>query len=314
MGRPRIILRPTPVLAKQLGQFKKLFGLWEKNKWKGNKINPDLYRKEGVPDFLAQRKGLDTKFITRRQIVMNRHFTEILSDVLSNSMKKTLAELGVIITSIETKAWNKGVDVFYYTDDGFNSEKQQQLVTFIKELRSSVTERRLIGRTPIINFVLDRTIACDKKIDQAFDKAKEVTKETEPSQLTEFVKDTSLKTVRKAVSDKSDLNPHLFSAPNDMTNTMFGLDYSSLYDHVASKLERGRALSTRTRPSDKVVLTTPPVLRGPVINSEEEDPMTRIVNMQKFLINQRKKSERLSKQRRLEEILARNASRWDSFM
>lgn len=273
-----------------------------------NTISP--MRTEGVPNFLAQRRGLNTKFVTRRQVVMNRHFTEIISDVLSNSMKNDFSDLGITITSIETKAWNKGVDVFYYVDDGFAQDKHQQLKALIQHLSASVTERRLIGRTPVINFVLDRSIEVDKKLEDAMKKAESLQKVPTPNQLVKTVK-SSLKTNRNYTETSSNLTPHMFSAPKDMTNSIFGLDYETLYNHAASQLERGRALSTRTRPSDNVILSAPPIIKGPPINTEEEDPIRRIVNMQKFLINQKKKTERLGRMRRLEEILARDANRWE---
>lgn len=317
----KFFIRPSSILDKQVGQLKKLFCLWDKNKGTRKQtiladprpeLKKDTTQFEGIPNFLAQKKGLNTKFITRRQIVMNRHFTEIISDVLLNEMSEyKLSELGITITSIETKAWNKGVDIYYYKNNKNTDSEQIKLDDFICELRAAITERGLIGRTPNIRFVLDRSIESDSKMNAAFSNLEGLYKKENETQVVE-ISDNNLKaSTLNTNRNKGKFVARSFHAPNDMTNTLLSIDYPKLYDQIAAKMERGRAISARTNPSGKVALNTPPLIRGPPPDQDAIDPLNRIINMQKFLINQRKKTERLGRERRLQQILARDANRWD---
>lgn len=312
MGRPKIILRPTPSIRKQAGQLMKLFAIWpgasKSSVRVSSKSNDSV--SEGVPRFLAQKKGIDTKFITRRQVVLNRHFTELVSDVMSNSIVKQLSSLGVTITSIETKAWNKGLDIFYYSDQGTSIELQKELNSLIVKLRKELTDQHLIGQTPNIRFVADKTIQASKLLDQALanSNVKPQNEELQVTKLEPNSIDISSKTQPKFNCDPKGIK---FNAPKDMSNMTLGLDYSKMYDEVASKLEYGRAQSTRIRPSDAIAKSTPTLFNQFPNELSKDDPMQRIIKMQNFLISQRKRSDRIAKQRRLDELLARDAVKWD---
>lgn len=299
------------MIRKAAGQMRKLLGLWDNsNRCKvqtplGNKANPLPIMKEGAPEFLTASKGLNTRHITRRQIVMNRHFTEILSDVLANNLKEHLTRSEVNITSIETKAWNKGVRVFYSLGKPFDNSVHLKLNSLSPQLRSAVAERGLVGRVPLIHFVYDEAAEFNRKLEDAL---KDV--ETgKPPDETRLMQNASNKvwTTKYLGAEDSTLSARLFSAPMNMNNKTLGLDYEGIYNEVVTKLERGRAQSSRMAPN--VSLMTEPLMRAPAENCED-DPVTRIARMQKFLINQRKKTEYHAKLRRKDELLSREAVRW----
>lgn len=305
-----MILFPTSMLRKQAGQMHKLLGLWKKKvDQKETNLNPmpKPTMTQGQPDFLSNDKGLNTIFVTRRQIVMNRHFTEIISDVLANNLKKDLTELGVKITSIETKAWNKGVRVFY-TVDKFDQDVHDQLNSLITKLRSAVTERQLIGRTPLINFVYDKSVELIRDLDIILDQVKL----DEPEKSSDLIKPTSgnLQARPNKVGGEPKLIAKNFFAPRDMSNMTLGLDYASLYNEVASKLERGRAQSSRVN-ENVSLMSGKPIFRAPIENTEEEDPTQRVLKMQKFIVSQKKKSDISAKVRRRNELLYRDSIKWD---
>lgn len=313
MARPRIIIRPTPVIRKAAGQMRKLLGLWENSKREkantpsGNNANPRPMAKEGNPQFLTASQGLQTRHITRRQIVLNRHFTEIISDVLANNFREELNCLGVNITSIETKAWNKGVDIFYSPGKPFDNSTHQDLNSLVRQLRFAITERGLIGRTPPLNFVYDEASELNRTIEEAL---RDVKIEGSPDETRPARNKGNDLWANKSLGSRDSTSVfNRFSAPDDMENMTLGLDYPSLYNEVAAKQERSRGESSRTVPNVSL-LSTKPLMRVPIENSEE-DPATRIARMQKFLVNQKKKKEYLAKVRRKQELLYREGVRWE---
>lgn len=309
-------MKPTTFVRKQTGQMYKLFNLWEKKK------NPSVWQRKhldqptappqattGKPVFLTKTQGLNTKYITRRQIVLNRHFTEIISDVLVNNLKKSIDEMGVNITSIESKAWNKGVSIFYYTDRPFDETTHMKLNSLVGKVSAAVTERQLIGRTPPISFVYDEVAEMEKALENSLKLAD--IKPIEPT--TEIMEEAkSKKAVMKSQSIESDssLNVLNFSAPPDMVNMALGLDYVNMYNRVAAKLERGRGQSERM-PTSTSIASMGPVIKLPNEETVEENPLDRIKAMQKFIVNQRKKKEHLARVRRKHELLHRDAVKWD---
>lgn len=310
MGKPRIIILPTPMLRKQVGQMNKLFGLWENsNKRKDDtytRINPPVV-KDGTPAFLSQTKGLNTKYVTRRQIVLNRHFTEIISDVLALNLKKQLHDMDVTVTSIETKAWNKGVSVFYTTSRPFNDQLHTELKQLVHQLRIALTERRLIGRTPHVNFVFDRSKMLEKSLDESLERAK-LHSEEETRLVSQMA--TQLHITKNLGSPGTKLISKRYEAPSDMKNTLAGLDYPKLFDEVALKLERGRAETSRMIPNNSLFPAAIPIFRAPREDEDLEDPYTRITRMQKFIVSQKQKSEKLARIRRKKELLSRDSYKW----
>lgn len=317
MGKPRIVLRPTPILRKTSGQLKKLFGLWENSSVDTtsklpNKANPMPTIKEGRPTFLNNNQNVTTGFITRRQIVLNRHFTEIISDVLAVNLRKELSEMNVNITSIETKAWNKGVRIFYATYKPFNSEIHDELNQLVSKLKSAITERRLIGRTPNINFVYDRLAQLNHNIEAIF-KNIEVKSDNNVSSIENISLDQLQLnyTHNKQSSKEVYLDPKDFSAPDDMTNMMLGLDHKTLYNEVANKLASGRGESSRKLSNSAIASAAKPLFKAPLDQEGVEDSRARVLNMHKFLVMQKKKNEYLAKLRRKEELLFRDQYKWD---
>jgi len=314
MGKARIILRPTPMTRKVTGQMMKIFGLWDntKHRIRQRETNTRSCEIDGQPKFLAN-VGVRTGFVTRRQIVMNRHFTEIISDILSNSVEKELSDLGVTITSIETKAWNKGVSIFYSTDKEFSMQLHDELEKLTSRLRRGITERQLIGRTPSVHFVYDEIRELDRNLEAALQTCR--TDPDDSHDLANLSSDNMLNiSERKNYKSCRNEADGRFSAPHDMTNNTLGLDYPSLYDEVASKLGRGRAQSARITPDSTTVVSTDPFNLRPIgTTSYEEglDPVSRLQQMQKFLVSQKKKREYLSKIRRKKELLHRDSYRWD---
>lgn len=312
MGQKRIFTPPTSMLRKQIGQMRKLLGLWSNSKLKDNtqrKANPMPEVKEGRPIFLNQSKGVRNIHVTRRQVVFNRHFTEIVSDVLSDGLKRELHDYGVYITSIETKAWNKGLDIFYYTNEPFNMNLHKELHTMVPKIRYAISELRIIGRTPRVNFVYDKTILLDRTLAEALAKI-EIKRDEEDTELT-VLGQHEVTSTKDLGSQEAKLISKRFEAPNDMVNTMAGLDYPRLFDEVALKLSKGRGDSVRMVPVKSIITTARPMFRAPSEDNETLDATARIKNMRKFMVSQRKKSEFFARKNRLQELLARDSYTWE---
>ena len=310
MGKPKIIIRPTPVLSKQIGQMRKLLGVYSKKKVQNLERRqleePTHAQKEGIPVFLSQTRGVRTSHVTRRQFMLNRHFTEIISDILATEFKHTIDELGINVTSIETKAWNKGVSVFYRTKEDSDYETRRKLRALVVHLRAAITERRLIGRTPHVSFVYDQSCLLDEKLDDAINKVN-ISEKEETSVLAS--NSNELYIAKDLGSNEQTLISKRFVAPSDMDNTVFGLNYPLLYDEVALKLSRGRGDASRMTKNTNFLVSAKPLFRAPIEDLNELDPATRLLRMRKFIVSQKQKSVNLSRKQRLNEII----SRFDTF-
>lgn len=299
------------MVRKAAGQLHKMFGMWETGQRSGaaERRNPPALSTEGKPTFITQTEGIDRRHLTRRQIVLNRHFTEILSDVLSLDYKSQLTKLGARITSIETKSWNKGVSIFYILDKSFDKNIHDQLNSLITQLRYAVAERRLLGYTPLIQFVYDEAAESQRELDDLLGRL-DIKKPEKDLSIMEQ-QSNQVKAAQNVASSTKMLEQRHFSAPMDMNNTLFGLDYPALYDEAASKLERGRGVSSRM-PHVNSLFTSRPLFRETLHHEvDNEDPAIRIKKIQRFVVAQRKKNEHHARVRRKQEILAREQNMWE---
>lgn len=301
------------MLRKQIGQMQKLLGVWSKGKNRDladremNLSNNKDERKLGIPDFLSQTRGVRTTYVNRRQIVLNRHFTEIISDVLATNFRQDLNALGIKITSIETKAWNKGVSVFYSLNTPYNDDTHKKLKDLVVHLRTALTQRQLTGRTPHVNFVYDKSILVERSLEDALSKINLNENEEKRVMLSES---DQLYVSKNLGSQEQKLISKRFIAPSDMNNNMLGLNYPLIYDEVAVKLSQGRGESSRIVTDSSLVSEAKPLFRGPKEDMNELDPRTRLLRMQKFIISQKQKSAHMSRLRRKQEILASDAMKW----
>lgn len=303
------------MLRKQVGQMAKLLGTWKKSKIRVDEhgietkscVRPRIF--EGQPSFLTKNDGVDTNYTTRRQIVLNRHFTEIISDVLALDLKKELVQMGVTITSIETKAWNTGLNIFYTTDKPFDLDLNDLLNSLTKLLCKAIAERQLIGRIPAINFVYDRISQLDKTLNEAL---KAIPPRIPDQSTTPSISSSSnLSEAKQTKLRELDFVSRNFSSPIGMSNVMAGLRYPDLYNEVIDKQVQGRAQSSRMISCDSVIVQKPSLRMCPETNDAVEDPIKRVIQMQSFLISQRKKSEYVAKVKRKQQLLLRDAYKWD---
>jgi len=312
MGRSKIFPRATPVLRKKFGQMSKLFGLWENSKLKDPvpiRMNPQPVLRDGIPDFLSQIRGVRTKFVTRRQTVLNRHFTEIVSDVLAMNFKSELDDVGIRITSIETKAWNKGVRIYYTREGPYCEDVHRRLLRMEDPIRYKISERRLIARAPKVNFVFDSSIQFDKSLDEAIARISLNDDVGNPCQSLTRMDINQVTSTKNTTAQEQKMFSRRFSAPSDMDNTILGLNYPELYDEVALKLGRGRADSSKMAANLSYPTISKPLFRDPP-ESNVEDPIERIKSMKKFLVSQKLKAENKSRLRRKEELLSLNRYKW----
>lgn len=322
MGHAKLITRPTPLAFKVHNKLNKMLGLLPVRKSEQRRRDLEIHNikpfrrieyTNSEPKFLSQNHGQDGRVVTRRQVILNRHFTEILSDVLANDIDVQLSDIGIRITSIETKPWGAGVDIFYASKDPFKYPLHASLQkTLVTDLRAAVAERKLIGYVPPINFVYDNTVLADQILDKAFGDAPK-SAERAPSELITLKQNEATELTQPSYTGKPDFFAKMFDAPADMTNNVYGLDYRRIYNIIAEKMPRGRGQSERMIPHQSVAA------QGPFIHipkqkkqsDSSEDPEVRIREMRRFIVRQRKKIDFQAKLRRKEELLHRDSVKWD---
>lgn len=315
MGKARIIVRPTPMLRKQIGQMAKLLGVWKKSKIKSDSygietkscVRPTM--NAGRPSILTKNDGLDSIYTSRRQVVLNRHYTEIITDVLSLDMRKEFSKFNVNITSIETKPNNKGIGIYYTTSRIFDQSFHDSLNSMVGPLTKAIAERTIIGRVPPISFVYDNIAKIDENLTEALGSID--LKPLKEDKVLTVCTSKSLSPADEPSFEQQYFVTRRFSAPTGMSNAMAGVDYPSLYNQIIDKQVQGRAKSSRmvtpTALADQKPLLRPSI--EPPSNSD--DPARRILQMQKFLVSQRKKSEYVAKLKRKQQLLLRDAFKWD---
>lgn len=295
-----------------------LLGKWD-SRMKGvaphdfiSKRNPMPVIKDGIPIFLQETHKIDQRAVSRREVVLNRHFTEILSDVLSNTLKNEFTSMNVQISSIETRAWMKGVRVFYYTNEPFDQHLHDQLRKLVPKLRLAISERNLTGKVPPVDFVYDLARMQEHAINEAIKRLPPI-EEKEATDLVES-KPHQLQEAKKSMksSERADVESKNFTAPDDMQNFMLGVDYATLYNEVITKFEKGRGKSARMNPQNFIANTTM-LFKDPAENpdKEVEDPMLRYRKMQVFMMNQRKKADHFARIKRREELVASDSYKWE---
>lgn len=315
MGKPRLLTRPTPMLRKQIGQMAKLLGVWKSSRLKVDEtgietkscVRPTM--NTGRPSFLGKNDGLDSICTSRRQVVLNRHYTEIVSDVLSLELKKEFEKFNITITSIETGIGNKSLGIYYTTNQVFDPNLHDSLNSIVGLLTRAIAERDIIGRVPLISFVYDKVAEIDNNLNAAL-RSVDIKPPQEDKDLTISTTNT-VSEVNSSTPEEQCFVSNRFSAPVGMVNAMAGLDYPSLYDQVSSKLAHGRAKSSRMIPPTTLA-NQQPLLRVPMEpHGESADATHRVLQMQKFLLSQRKKSEYVAKLKRKQQLLFRDAYKWD---
>lgn len=278
----------------------------------------------GVPSFLTRSKG-HTRTISRRQAMLNKHFIEGLTDVLSTeAVGQTISDYGVRITQVETGQHYNYLNIYWVIPEVTRvTEIGLKLNALGGELAKKMIERNFMTVIPIIRFNFDKNKVATENIYNALKHQQRDTKPDvnkppvvpEPPTLDAkgyfridplrpklyqkkvllFYEEFSKK---KSAEDKSNYKIPSFKSPEDMNLVVFGLDYKQTMDKILANLKRSRAehrgynpVADPLPPSSWVSPSqpTPDHLKDKI----KLDTYDRIQIMKNFIVENKRKKDRM---------------------
>ncbi|RWS25550.1 putative ribosome-binding factor A-like protein [Leptotrombidium deliense] len=284
-------------------------------------FNPSEIVSKGIPN--RNFEG-NTKALKRRQQMLNKNFMETISEILSStSFGQELRDLNVVLTQVEISRDYTVLNIFWNTTIAEMTDDEilaisKKLQFFTGKLNKMVQEKNFMQVLPIMRFVFDRETFAKKEVEHLLNKADmgSTFSPTDPTSL----ETPSERLTSKKGKYKTDVSTYIkegedikytpepivptFLCPPDMHLNALGLDYRTLINKVLFFMKKSRAehrnfnaVADPLPPADWVA---PPILHAPPDFEESESERVktaqRVKDMQMFIIENRKKRERLKKQ------------------
>lgn len=286
-----------------------------------NLLHPkEIISSQGKPTFLTANKG-DSKTIKRRQLMINKHFMQGISDVLAyEEFYNVIKADKVSITHISVGQHFNHVNIYWTTGQVDCKQVEKKLNSMIPELAKKLIERNFMSSLPVIRFCFDCHKVNEEMLDSAFKTLSirsDATKHVPPSkQATGYSLDNpygpkrwSRKLVRfdeqfkeeqearqeNLLSMKMNYTYSKFEAPPDMALNCAGLDYAKYMNQVHERLRKVRATANSfvADPLPPAHWVDPPNLLPPPDGSSHRDPKLtteyRLNAVKNFILGNRKK-------------------------
>ncbi|KAI1296917.1 hypothetical protein HDE_05198 [Halotydeus destructor] len=307
----------------------KLLGTYEKSKQQI--LHPtSVVVAKGAPKFLTETRG-HSKTIYRRQIVLNKHFMECITDVLlTESIGNDLQKYGVHITQVEVDIHYNYLNVFWIAPNQDILEVGRQLNMMTGKLHKAIIEKNFMGRVPTVKFNHDQTTSTVSTVQTKLKEA-DYGKNFKPSDPTKFAPPTQVATGKPKVellttyfkkrvavfnaeqarlnsmaADSSGYKVPTFQCPADMNLNILGIEYLKIMNKVLFTAKRSRAehrgFNPVADPLPPAEWISPPIFPPdePENLSVESSPKYRMDVMKRFMVDNKKKRERMSRQARRE--------------
>ncbi|XP_055641164.1 uncharacterized protein LOC129778328 [Toxorhynchites rutilus septentrionalis] len=178
---------------------------------------------------------------SRRLAVLNKLFMEQITDLLTTGRNsEKLAGHGLQISKVKFASDLHEVNVFWFTSNKPDPDTEHLLESIAGGLRHELSQLRLIGQVPRINFVKDKTNDLMMDLQDALDKS-DYGKGFSPKTTNALLKSETELEIRlpseireqiKSLNDHStDFQGNQDSIPT-MRNDTMGLDYASLMNRI----------------------------------------------------------------------------------
>lgn len=294
--------------------MKKLIG----RKSQHNLLNPkEIISSKGTPTFLTACKG-NSRTIKRRQLMLNKHFMQGISDVLAyEDVGKMIIENGVTITHVSVGQHFNHLSIFWTTSSVDFKTVESKLNALIPELTKKLIEKNFMSNIPAIRFIFDRNQINNEMLENIF---KEFSIKSDPKEFTPPSKDATGYHIKNPIGVKqwakrvakfseqfkeeqeSKYNETMemkmnytytrFEYPPDMALNFAGLDYESYINRVNEKLGK-----LRSKASNYVADPLPPAhwVENPDapppehLNVQTKSNDERLNALKEFVIANRKK-------------------------
>ncbi|XP_015791581.1 uncharacterized protein LOC107368293 [Tetranychus urticae] len=337
--------RNTPARMQRLAEnymykMQQKYGLRTKKRLKPKGV----HFSKGVPPSLLSDVDEGLKGVLRhRQRVLDKIFMENLTEILStNPIGEFLKEMDVLITQTEITKDYHILHVYYYCDSTKAKTVLSELIKIKERLRFLLTQKYIMGKVPTIEYIYDLSYDSESKLAERLDSLDlgpqeehqrvEVGQEFSPPKpdpepfkplgtrrrakaLTTFDPNFANYSTNPYENTKAPQRFLVFEYPDDMRLDMFSLDYKNIANKILFNLSKTRSPSQSFNPisdplppvdwsSVKPMPRLPPDMNDPAQNFKG-----RVVMMNKFLIENRKKKQLLAREaKRIKEQMSLEAS------
>lgn len=281
----------------------------------------EIISSKGMPTFLTACKG-NSKTIKRRQMMLNKHFMQGISDVLAfeEGIGKVIKENNVTITHICVGQHYNHLNIFWTTSQLEYKKVEASLNALIPTLTGKLIERNFMGNIPVIRFCFDTNQINTEMLDKAFSNLaikSDPTAFTPPTKdatgyvvrpmgakrwakrvakFNEQFKEEQESTQQEQLAMKMNYKYNKFEAPKDMSLDFAGLDYENCMNRVCEQLRRIRSKTLQSEKTEPL----PPAhwVEGPSVPPPDHlrfanDPKAtteyRLKSMKDFIVGNRKK-------------------------
>lgn len=185
-----------------------------KKSWYSNSDSPKL----PTPVGLSKNKG-QGKEATRRVSVLNKLFMKNITDLMATGdVSEKLLGRGLEVSRVKVGSDFQGINVYWLAKGNENDDEIQTVLNMAGfSIRHELSQLRLMGEVPKINFIKDRIYAKVLEVDHLLGNAD--LGETDLD-LTDEVEEESLP---------------------EMRNDVFGLNQSEIMDRISRRLKKSKS-------------------------------------------------------------------------
>lgn len=262
--------RESRMLSKMLGLSKK------KNQHRPEWFEEFSIVRTDTPVLSSKKAKSAAKRVSRRSAVLNSLFMKNVTDLLANnSLGRSIIGYGVEITQVNVCQGFGVLNIFWFASkEGVNNDIEEKLANIAGPLRHELSQLRLMGEVPRIQFVKDREVMLSRDVDRLLE-------------IADYGEDYELTYGTKAKNKfKTEANE-----TTDMRNDIFGLDRNAIMNRIMSSLQKTkdawRAYENVSSTSPK---TLPSTLKSSSIDSirmENAKNKQSEEAMEKFLVNRK---------------------------
>ncbi|XP_011871908.1 PREDICTED: uncharacterized protein LOC105564265 [Vollenhovia emeryi] len=290
------VAREGRFMRKLISEGRKSKRKWYDADLRGASINPT----DASPSASTQR----------RMMMRDKLFMEHITDMMSMGQVSDIVKGDVEITHVQITADFKHVNVYYIPNNYDTSVSQEALQKCARIIRHELSQLRVIGVVPPIQFVENKQYSMQREIDRRlaminFEEASEVS--LEPAQVDASGMGDADQTARKESTANCDSEADDFYTKLPMRHDVLGLDHHKIMSRIVIAVSKSRKAAQRrmSRDSDTVneCNNTDESPRDPI--SREAEFLTRKEQRQifsDFLLKRQREERRRYKQLKKQEV------------
>lgn len=263
---------------RQVKMMKKIMGGREKGK-KRWMISQDLPKMENVSK-LSSVKG-QGKESNRRVTVLNKLFMKNITDLMAtDNFAEEISGFGLQVTQVRVSPDFQGVNVYWLAKGDKNDSVIEQTLRMMSgALRHELSQLRLMGEVPRIQFVKDRFFSKAVEVDILLQRA-DFGDDFTPTDPTFLMKSTlelemSLSEEMKSQIielEESCVDDYIEEEIPEMRNDVLGIDHSEIMKRITKNIDKSKLAWEKYEEQSTTIAS----MEVPVTLSEAQDAISKL--------------------------------------